>query len=102
MSEKLALDEAEGLRRGYDSKDVEVAFDGATRKGSVYYATDIDPTLKPYTWYKAFVVAGAKEHELPDTYIERLAETDAMEDLDRKRHDRNWWLSTIHRCGPQP
>ena len=102
ISEKPALDAAEGLGRGYDAKDAEVAFEGATRMVSVYYATDIDPTLKPYTWYKAFVVAGAKEHELPATYVERLVATDAMEDPDRERHDRNWQLSTVDRFGRQP
>ena len=102
MSEKPALDAAEGLGKGYDEKNAEVSFKGATRTISVYYATDIDPTLKPYTWYKAFVVAGAKEHEIPATYIERLVATDAMEDPNPERHNRNWRLSTVDRWGPQP
>src|ERR1019366_138296 len=96
-----ALDQAEGLGNGYEAKNAEVVFNGAPRMASIYHATEIDPSLKPYTWYKAFVVAGAKEHDLPGMYIEQLVATDAMEDPDRKRHSRNWQLSTADRSGLQ-
>lgn len=102
MSEKPALDQAEGLGYGYEAKKVRVAFNGAICEASIYYATEIDPSLKPYTWYKALVVAGAKEHGLLSKYIERLEATDAIEDPDRQRHNRNSQLATGHRCGPQP
>jgi AIG2-like family len=102
VGEKPALDKAEGLGNGYEAKNVEVAFKGIPRMASIYYATDIDPSRKPYTWYKAFVVAGAKEHNLPTTYIERLMETDAIEDPDRERHNCNWQLSMVDQCGPRP
>lgn len=91
--EKKTLDRAEGLGEGYDEEKVEVAFKGARRVACIYHATDIDPSLKPYTWYKALVVAGAKEHVLPADYIERLLTTDATEDPNRKRDTRNWRLS---------
>jgi gamma-glutamylcyclotransferase len=96
LGEKPTLDTAEGLGEGYEEENVEVAFQGATRVASIYHATDIDPSLRPYTWYKAFVVAGAKEHALPGEYIGRLLATDAIEDPDRERHDRNWRLSMGH------
>jgi AIG2 family protein len=101
VGEKLALDKAEGLGNGYEAKNAEVAFNDAPRMASIYHATDIDPSLKPYTWYKAFVVAGAKEHNLPGKYIERLVATEAIEDPDRERHSRNWQLSTADGCRPQ-
>ena len=47
MSEKDALDTAEGVGRGYETKEVEVAFNGAPHEATVYYATDIDPSLGP-------------------------------------------------------
>jgi hypothetical protein len=99
--EKPALDRAEGLGNGYEAKNVEVVFKGSPRMASIYHAIDIDPSLKPYTWYKAFVVAGAKEHAFPVKYIEQLAATDAIEDPDRERHNRNWQLSTPDRCRPR-
>jgi gamma-glutamylcyclotransferase len=101
LSEKPALDMAEGLGYGYESKNVDVGFKGALRMASIYYATDIDPSLKPYSWYKALVVAGAIEHELPETYIERLVATDAIVDHDREHHNRNAQLSAPHRRGSQ-
>lgn len=101
ISERQALDTAEGLGNGYEAKNGEVVFKDVPRMASIYYATDIDPSLKPYTWYKAFVVAGAKERNLPQEYIERLVATDTMEDPDRERHYRNWQLSTADRSGRQ-
>jgi hypothetical protein len=101
VGEKWALDKAEGLGNGYETKNTEVTFKGAPRMASIYHATDIDLRLKPYTWYKAFVVGGAKEHKLPKDYIELLAEADAMEDPDRERHDKKWQQSAAGRSGRQ-
>jgi hypothetical protein len=38
----------------------------------MYYATDKDASLRPYHWYKALVIAGAREHGLPPSYRSRL------------------------------
>lgn len=86
--EKLELDKAEGLGRGYDEKTVEVAFKGALCSATIYCATDIDASLRPYTWYRALVVAGAKENQLPEKYIEQLADADAITDSNSERHRR--------------
>jgi len=47
-------------------------------------------SLRPYTWYKEFVVRGAEQHGLPDGYIEQLKAIDAVADPDaaRDRHNR--------------
>jgi hypothetical protein len=100
-SEKLALNKAEGLGHGYEAKEVEVVSKGASHKAFVYYATETDSSLKPYTWYKELVVAGAREHALPGIYLDRLVATDATEDSDRNRHTRNSQLSTKHQGGHQ-
>jgi len=99
--ERQALDQAEGLGNGYEARNREVVFNGAARIACVYCATKIDSSVKPYTWYKALVVAGAKEHKLPEKYIERLVATGAMEDPDRERHARNWQLVAVDRPGRQ-
>jgi hypothetical protein len=44
-----------------------------------------DPSLRPYTWYKRFIVEGARSHGLPAEYIAKL---DAMEAIDDP--DRDW------------
>lgn len=91
-TEKGDLDRAEGRGRGYDEMEVDVSFNGAACKAQLYYATNHDPKLKPYTWYKALVVAGAKEHGLPPDYVRDLEDTPAIEDPDRKRHATNMKL----------
>lgn len=92
IAQKSKLDEIEGLGQGYEEKQVEVSFKGAVRKSQLYYANNIDPELTPYTWYKALVVAGAKEHGLPADYVRQLEDAPAKRDSDRKRHATNMKL----------
>jgi len=44
-----------------------------------------DPTLRPYTWYKRFLVEGAREHTLPPEYIVDLERIEATQDPDPQR-----------------
>lgn len=88
-NEKRALDQAEGLGQGCDQKDAKVLLHGDAVTVSIYVATKTDPELKPYTWYKALVVAGAQEHDLPVPYIAMLEAVEASQDPDRTRHDSN-------------
>ena len=44
-----------------------------------------DPALRPYTWYKRFLVEGAREHSLPEDYIAQLERIDAVADTDERR-----------------
>ena len=91
-SEKRELDKAEGLGNGYEEKQAPVVFEGKSRAVTLYSATNTDSSLKPYTWYKAFVVAGAKEHKLPSEYRRKLEAVEATQDPDSKRHERNTQL----------
>jgi AIG2 family protein len=89
--DKPALDEAEGLNRGYDEVIVDVVTPRGVEKGRAYVASRhaIDPARQPYHWYKALVIAGAIEHGLPATHIERLwavaSRRDPRPDRRRKR-----------------
>jgi hypothetical protein len=65
QSEKSNVDRAEGLGQGYDEKAIDVIMIAGKRRAVMYYATLKDPILKPYHWYKAYVVAGAVEHGVP-------------------------------------
>lgn len=47
-----------------------------------------DPTLLPYTWYKRFLVEGAREHSLPENYIAALERIEAVQDADLERDRR--------------
>ena len=49
----------------------------------------IDDRLLPYRWYLAFVVAGAREHGLPESYVRTIAGVEARTDPSRERRRRN-------------
>ncbi len=61
-AEKPSLDRAEGRGRGYREERVGVVTDSGSREAVTYIATSKEPALRPYHWYKALVVAGAREH----------------------------------------
>lgn len=86
---KEVLDKKEGLGFGYEEKNVViVSSEGDEISAFTYYATNIDNTLKPYTWYKEHVVRGAKENNLPEKYIIKIEKVVAIEDPNRERHEK--------------
>lgn len=85
-SEKSKLDQAEGLGRGYDEKEVEIITETGVRKASMYFATDKDPSLQPYHWYKDFVIKGAREYSLPQDYIDRLEAVPSIDQIETSSH----------------
>jgi len=89
LSERVHLDLAEGLGHGYDHKTVQVlTADGSVAAG-MYRATHIDATLQPFDWYLAYVLQGALEHGLPDSYRRELARIRAVVDADAERRRLN-------------
>jgi gamma-glutamylcyclotransferase len=92
-AEKPQLDMAEGVGYGYAEKQVEVATSIGTVTAWVYYATNVDPSLLPFTWYKVLVVAGAMEHALPADYVSRLESAPAKVDPDHARAKQNVLLA---------
>ena len=91
-AEKPNLDRHEGLGHGYAEKLATVI--DAKNNGYpvfMYVAEDthIDPTLRPYSWYKRFVVEGAHQHHLPADYIAHVETMPTAEDADRKRDATN-------------
>lgn len=87
-AEKRLLDRAEGLNVGYEEKQVTVR----TREGAVraqtYVATDIDDTLRPYSWYRDLVVSGARGLGLVASYVESLNSVPVREDPNAGREQR--------------
>lgn len=92
MHQECLLDKAEGLGKGYTEIKIHVLCKGKWFAAKAYQATDIDHTLKPYSWYRALVVAGAREHCLPEEYISRLKVVATQEDCNRTRHKENMRL----------
>lgn len=83
-AERAKLDKAEGVGSGYERAMVTVINDkGRRRKVLTYLATPdyIYDSLKPYDWYKDFVLAGGREHGLPPEYIaEYIQSVEAIQD----------------------
>lgn len=88
-SEKHLLDKAEGLGHGYEAMTVRVSTHAGKVEAMTYYATHKDNTLKPYHWYKAFVVQGAKENHLPPEYIAKLEAVESINDPKPERQAQN-------------
>jgi len=90
--QKSTLDEAEGLGAGYEEKAASVLDESGQEHDVVLYVADtnsIDNTLRPYSWYKRFVIDGARQHKLPREYADLVAAMPDLEDLDPGRDQRN-------------
>lgn len=69
------LDQAEGVGGGYIRTEIEVLRDSASTISAAVYLAHKDyltSELVPYTWYRDLVVAGARQHSLPPSYIEKI------------------------------
>ena len=88
-SDRQALDRFEGLGAGYNDAIVTVHnVEGRSWKVLTYTAHPhhIDEMLKPYSWYRDLVLAGASEHGLPQQYVAtRVEAVEAIEDLNFAR-----------------
>ena len=92
------LDKGEG---GYRRVRLSVRqTDGTSTDAWVYVAKkpDNDPALRPYTWYKRFLVEGAREHSLPAEYIANLESIIAVQDANVERDREKRALA----CQSQP
>jgi len=81
------LDVVEGLGCGYERKKVTLwVADEKELSAFTYCATHIDATLRPYPWYIEHVLRGAREHNLPDHYLAKIAAVPTLDDPDPQRH----------------
>lgn len=93
-ADKPTLDRAEGLGNGYVEQRVEIATDRGSVKALAYIATAKDSSVRPYHWYKALVIAGAREHGLPREYVQLLEDVPSVADPDHERAASNERLLT--------
>ena len=84
-----ALDGIEGP--GYRRETVEVFVGEHALEAKLYVAKPeaIAPGLVPFDWYRDFVVAGARDLELPRGYLDAIEAVRCVADPDRERADRN-------------
>ena len=96
--DRSALDDVEGVGRGYEVKDVTVSMiDDQELTAFTYYATHVDASLKPLDWYRQHVIYGAAENGLPDAYQQYIRLTESTPDSDAQRREREL---SVYR-GPQ-
>lgn len=90
-SERAALDDAEELGFGYDATTLTVCGKDGPVAAHAYVAAPgyRDSARVPYDWYKRFVVTGAKEHNLPEAYIETLSQFQTQPDPNAARAQSN-------------
>lgn len=88
--EKPDLNRAEGVGAGYEVRRVEVQTDTGLLEAFTYRAEApyIDDSLQPFRWYKRLVLAGAREHGLPEAYIAGIQSIADVDDPDRDRRKR--------------
>jgi gamma-glutamylcyclotransferase len=83
------LDACEGLGQGYRAAKVRLLCDnGDELTAFCYLATRIDPTLRPFDWYREHVLRGAREHGLPSAYRAVIAAVPIWLDRDLGRRER--------------
>ncbi len=92
-TEKPRLDQAESLGLGYRDEQLTVHLDGQAVQAWIYRALRIDALAVPYDWYKAVVIAGAREHGLPGDYLALLHAAPTKTDPDRERARRHFALA---------
>lgn len=72
-TDKVGLDEVEGLGKGYNEQQIDLFDDkGNVIQAQVYVAdaAAINNEVLPFDWYKAFVVTGAEQYNLPAEYTD--------------------------------
>jgi gamma-glutamylcyclotransferase (GGCT)/AIG2-like uncharacterized protein YtfP len=83
------LDIVEGRGHGYERRTISVVSDdGETLEAETYIATETDPLLRPFDWYKEHVLRGAKAARLPPEYIALIDAVVADVDSDETRRTR--------------
>jgi gamma-glutamylcyclotransferase len=84
-----ALDRFEGRGVGYERRCLTVHSTlGEALEAEVYLATRIDPSLRPFDWYKEHVLRGAVAAALPAPYIASIDAVAAQLDPDPQRRRR--------------
>ena len=92
-TEVCSLDKSEGVGYGYERCNtfcVRLAESGKFVPVATYLATLTKPDLKPYDWYLALVIAGAREHIPDEDHHEMLRQVTYVRDprCDRKERSK--------------
>jgi gamma-glutamylcyclotransferase len=83
----VALDRFEGCGRGYETFWLDLMIDGSETPVLTYLTPSHwqSSQSRPYDWYLAFVMAGARFHQFPTAAIEDLGKVESIADPDEAR-----------------
>ena len=93
-----SLDRAEGAGHGYlrhDTFQVRLAGTDEEVAATTYLAINTEEQLKPYDWYLALAVAGARQHRLDIGHVQMLCQTEFCVDGDLTREGRTVALEAL-------
>ncbi|MFV8835392.1 gamma-glutamylcyclotransferase family protein [Aquisalimonas sp.] len=92
--EQPVLDRAEDLGTGYLIEPRLVHCRDAWLETFCYVAVPgtTDAAARPFRWYRDIVLAGARSHDFPERYIERIARERAVDDPDAQRAVHHQYL----------
>lgn len=81
------LDRHEGVGAGYERARLLVESEVGRVAAVTYLAQPdhVDPDARPFEWYRALVLAGARHHGFPRAYVEAIAAVPALPDADTAR-----------------
>jgi hypothetical protein len=81
------MPDLDGFEGGYARRMTTIRIDGRPQTAACYFAGGdaTDPSLRPFDWYLALVVAGARQHGLPDAYCRTLEGVETVVDTDPER-----------------
>ena len=76
----------DGIEGGYERISVEVVCTGGERLAAqTYVGRTLTPDPIPFEWYRELLLEGAREHGLPEAYLEELASWRGKPDPQRSR-----------------
>jgi gamma-glutamylcyclotransferase (GGCT)/AIG2-like uncharacterized protein YtfP len=86
-----ALDRAESLGSGYDLRVRSIGIRDGRLDVFFYVAQEayIDPTSRPFDWYRDLVLHGALYHGFPEAYVQRIRQVKGVPDPDEARSARH-------------
>jgi len=85
LSDLPPLDRAESIGVGYERQSLRVWTVQGDLTVFTYLALQTDDRLHPFHWYKAYVVQGALDLNMPAAYIHQIQAVPSISDPDQER-----------------
>ncbi len=87
-NERAALDRFEGAGAGYDARSIWIETAAGGLVALTFIATNKQPGLGPYHWYKQYVLMGAREANLPEDYVRTIEAVVSIDDPGAARTEK--------------